>query len=406
MRLPLRARLTALYAVVFLAASGALLTLSVLLVNRSLDQASAVTSPAQQAYRAQLEAALAKTQQDSANSKPSVAEQKKQADLKEQLIQANETANGTMQTGSVNTLIGTSLLVLLVLVPAAAFGSWMLAGRALRPVGAITEAAQRASGTRLHERLALTGPRDEITKLADTFDDMLDRLEHAFDAQRRFVANASHELRTPLTVARTAVEVTLAKPDRTPQQLETMASDVHGALAQAEHLVDSLLTLTRSEFLARASEPVDLATAAQDALDALAGEIAAHGVVVHTELNPAPSTGDRPLLDRLVSNLIDNAVRHNRDNGRLSVHTGHDGRYAMITVANSGTLLDPAELPRLFEPFQRANGRARSDGHGLGLGLSIVRAVAGAHHAEVAFTARPTGGIVAAVRLPCYETRG
>jgi signal transduction histidine kinase len=177
-----------------------------------------------------------------------------------------------------------------------------------------------------------------------------------------------------------------------------MAGDVTGALLRAEQLVDGLLTLTRSQNLSIAAEPVDLATAAQDTLDALAGELG--GVTVRATLDPAPTMGDRALLDRLVANLIENALRHNETGGWMSVHTGLDGRHVVLMVTNTGTVLDPASVPDLFEPFQRANGRARSAEHGLGLGLSIVRAVAEVHHATVRAAARPDGGLAVTVRFP------
>ncbi len=399
MRLPLRARLTALFAAVFVLAAGALLALTLVLVNRSLDQASAANSPAQQEYVAQLEKTLNAITDEIGTGKPSVDAQKKQVDIKQRLIAANQGSGQAVRDSTVNTLLGTSLLTLAVLIPTAALGSWLLVRRTLRPVGAITAAARRASEHRLDERLALPGPRDEITELADTFNAMLARLEHAFDAQRRFVANASHELRTPLTVARTAIDVTMAKPDRTDEQVERMAADVHGAVDRAERLVDGLLTLTRSQHLVHAAEPVDLATAAQDALDTLAAEIDTRGLTVHAALNPAPATGDRALLDRLVANLVENAVRHNEPDGWLSVHTGLDHTGARLEVINTGPPLEPAGVPLLFEPFQRLNGRARSGEQGLGLGLSIVRAVADAHQATVLATARPGGGLIVSLTL-------
>jgi signal transduction histidine kinase len=398
-RLPLRARLSLLYALVFVIAAGALLAFTVVLVNRSIDRASAVNSPAQREYVSKLESSLQQIERDigKGNADPNTAG--KQAAIKRELIEANANSADAVRAGTVNTLLGTSLLTLAVLVPASVVGGWFLARRALRPVRAITAAAQRASENRLHERLDMAGPRDEVTDLADTFDDLLARLEHAFDGQKRFVANASHELRTPLTVARTAIDVTMAKPDRTPAQLERMAGDVHGAVDRAERLVDGLLTLTRSQNLATKAEPVDLATAAQDALDALDGEISAHGLTVRATLDPAATTGDRALIDRLAANLVENAVRHNQSEGWLSVHTGLDGRHVVLMVTNTGAVLDPARVPELFEPFQRANGRAASGERGLGLGLSIVRAVAEAHHAQVSATARPDGGLAVTVRF-------
>ena len=145
---------------------------------------------------------------------------------------------------------------------------WIMAGRVLRPVHAITAAARRASEENLGERIALAGPEDELKELADTFDAMLGRLDAAFASQRRFVANASHELRTPLTVMRTAIDVTLAKPERTPAQLEAMAAEVRQATGQAERLVEALLTLARSDRGTGPRSVLDLAVLAEDALDA------------------------------------------------------------------------------------------------------------------------------------------
>jgi len=394
-RLTLRARLTVLYATVFVVAAGVLLALSLTLVDQGFNQAAGANGDAQKQYVSELEGALAKIQ-DSIEGKPTEKQRNEQAKIKQQLIKANAGSGQTLRDDALNALLLGSLVALGVLVPLSTLGGWLLARRALRPVGAITAAARRASEHQLHERLALPGRRDEVTELADTFDDMLARLEHAFDAQRRFVANASHELRTPLAVARTAIDVTMAKPDRTGAQVARMVSDVNGAVTRAEQLVDGLLTLTRSQHLAMSAEPVDLATAAQDALDVVADR----GLTVHTDLSPAPAMGDRALLDRLAVNLVDNAVRHNESGGWVSVHTGLSGGCAVLTVANGGTVLPPSAVPRLFEPFHRANGRARSGEHGLGLGLSIVRAVADAHHAVVNAVARPEGGLAVTVWFP------
>jgi signal transduction histidine kinase len=398
-RLTLRARLTVLFATVFVLAAGVLLTLTVVLVNEGFNHAAEANAPAQKQYITELEQTLAKV--DSNSSTPSPKDDKLRQSIKEQLIEANAGSAQTLRNDAVNTLLFGSLLALAVLIPLSMLAGWLVARRALRPVGAITAAARRASEHQLHERLALPGRRDEITELADTFDDMLARLQHAFDAQRRFVANASHELRTPLAVARTAIDVTMAKPDRTGEQLARMAADVNGAVSRAEQLVDGLLTLTRSQHLAIAAEPADLATAVQDALDTLPRT---RDLTVRTDLSPAPTFGDRALLDRLVANLIDNAVRHNEPGGWLSVHTGLDGGRAMLAVINGGPVVLPSALPELFEPFRRANGRARSSEHGLGLGLSIVRAVADAHQANLTAFARGEGGLAVTISFPARPT--
>jgi signal transduction histidine kinase len=395
--LTLRARLALLYATVLVVAAGALVVLALVLVDHGFTLASKTNSPAQKEYITKLERALAELDQDSTGTKPAAPQQEKERQqIKDQLIAANAGSGEALRRDAVNTLLLGSLLALGVLVPLSIAAGYLLARRALRPVGAITAAARRASEHQLHERLALPGRRDEITELADTFDDMLARLEHAFDAQRRFVANASHELRTPLAIARTAIDVTMAKPDRDSTQVERMIVDVSGAISRAEHLVDGLLTLTRSQNLVIATEQTDLATAAQDALDSLDHR----GLTIRSDLSPAPTLGHRALLDRLVVNLVDNAIRHNEPDGWLSLHTGlHDGR-AVLTVTNGGALVPQQTVPALFEPFHRANGRARSSEHGLGLGLSIVRAVAEAHHATLTAMARPDGGLTVTVYFP------
>ena len=193
-----------------------------------------------------------------------------------------------------------------------------MAGRVLRPVHAITAAARRASEENLGERIALAGPEDELKELADTFDAMLARLDAAFASQRRFVANASHELRTPLTVMRTAIDVTLAKPERTPAQLEAMAAEVRQATVQAERLVEALLTLARSDRGTGPRSVLDLAVLAEDALDAATPAIKAGSLRVTSELEPGLAVGDQVLVERLVGNLIDNAVRHNVSGGWLA----------------------------------------------------------------------------------------
>ena len=276
---------------------------------------------------------------------------------------------------------------------------WLVAGRALRPVHAITGAARRASEENLGERLALAGPPDELKELADTYDAMLARLDAAFASQRRFVANASHELRTPLTVMRTAIDVTLAKPDRTPAQLEDMAAEVRGAVDRAEALIEALLTLARSDRGTTAAEPADLAVLAEDALDAAGPAIRAGSLGLETALQPAPTCGDLVLLDRLVANLVDNAVRHNTAGGWIQVATGTRDGQAYLTVTNGGPVIAEDMTPLLFEPFRRLDGPA-AGGPGMGLGLSIVRSVTIAHHGTVTARSRPAGGLDVSVLLP------
>jgi signal transduction histidine kinase len=298
-------------------------------------------------------------------------------------------------------LLDYSLAALAALVVASAWLGWIVAGRVLRPVHAITAAARRASEENLSERIALTGPDDELKELADTFDAMLGRLDAAFASQRRFVANASHELRTPLTVMRTAIDVTLAKPGRTPAQLEAMAVEVRHAVDRAEALIEALLTLARSDRGAGPRERLDVAVLAEDALDAAAPVIRAHPVTVQAALQPAAALGDPVLVERLVTNLIDNAIRHNVLDGWVQVATGTRDGLAFIDVANGGPLI-PAELvPSLFEPFRRLSERSGSP-DGTGLGLSIVRSVAIAHSGQATARHLPAGGLEVSVWLPGY----
>jgi signal transduction histidine kinase len=275
---------------------------------------------------------------------------------------------------------------------------WALAGRMLRPLQRITATAQRVSQDNLDERIGLEGPRDELKELADTFDGMLGRLSGAFASQRRFVANASHELRTPLTVIRTEVEVTLADPNATTAELRSMAETVRDATLATERLIQALLTLARSEGGVQRRDPVDLADAARLALGQTGSEAAARDIAMHPTLDPAPVRGDRRLLERLVANLVENAVRHNRDGGTVEVRTSRLAGRSTVEVRNDGEVIPSEALSSLLEPFQRLERGARGDG--VGLGLSIVRSVAEAHGGSVELRARPSGGLTVRVSLP------
>jgi signal transduction histidine kinase len=277
---------------------------------------------------------------------------------------------------------------------------WGVAGRVLRPLQRITATAQRVSQDNLDERIGLEGPRDELKELADTFDGMLERLSGAFASQRRFVANASHELRTPLTVIRTELEVTLADPNATTGELRTMAETVRDATLETERLIQALLTLARSEGGAARRDALDLADAARLALAQTGSEAAARHLDVRPTLDPAPVRGDRRLLERLVANLVENAVGHNREGGTVEVRTSQAAGRSTVEVRNDGEVIPPEALSALLEPFQRLDRGARGDGVGLGLGLSIVRSVAEAHGGSVELRARPSGGLVVRVSLP------
>jgi signal transduction histidine kinase len=286
-----------------------------------------------------------------------------------------------------------------VLIIAVALG-YLVAGRALAPLRRVTGLARLVTQERLDERIAMAGPRDELRELADTLDGMLDRLGAAFDGQRRFVANASHELRTPLTIIRAEVEVALADPDATAADLRRMGEVVLEAADRTQALLDSLMVLARSQQAVPRREPVDLAAAARTAAALCETEAAFSHVDVRLDLEPAPVEGDPPLVERLVANLVENAVRHNERGGTVRVTT----RPGLVRVENTGPAIAEEDVRRLAEPFERL-GRD-SDGPGAGLGLSIVRAVADAHNADLSLHPRTAGGLDAEVTFPHRSPSG
>jgi signal transduction histidine kinase len=273
---------------------------------------------------------------------------------------------------------------------------WVVAGRALQPLRTITNAARQISASNLHRRLALDGPDDELKQLGNTFDALLARLEGAFAAQRQFVANASHELRTPLTLERTLLELALEDPNASVESLRRTCEQVLAAEQQQERLIEALLTLSRSQRGLDGRNPVDLAATAQAATAAVDRD----GLGFDVELGPAETSGDPRLVERLVANLVGNAVRHNVPGGDVRVRTETRNGHAVLTVANSGRQIPASEVERLFRPFQRLDASRIADPEGLGLGLSIVDAIARAHDAAVTAIAPPDGGLRIEVAFP------
>jgi signal transduction histidine kinase len=310
--------------------------------------------------------------------------------------------DGAEQTITVDRqlLLARSGIALVIVTVAAAGTGWLLAGRVLRPLSTITAAARRISASNLNERLALHGPDDELKELGDTLDGLFARLDASFGAQRRFAANASHELRTPLTRERTLLQVTLADPDRTAATWEAVSRELLAANAEQEQLIEALLTLASSEAGLSQHESLDLADITKAVLDLPHPGTDRLGLNLGTDLQPAVLRGDPRLVQQLVANLIDNAVRHNIAGGDVRVTTGTSGGRAVVSVANSGQVVPPAEIDRLFQPFQRLGTRSarRDDGHGLG--LSIVRAIAVAHEAAITARPRPGGGLSVEVSFP------
>jgi len=291
-------------------------------------------------------------------------------------------------------LLQYSLITLAVVIALAAILGWIFSGRALRPVHRITTAARAASEHNLSARVTPTGPRDELRELAETFDEMLGRLQAAFEGQQRFIANASHELRTPLAVMRATVDVVLGNPDSTPGDLRGMAADIRAAVDHAEHLIGALLMLARNERGLTVREEVDLATAAEDVLDT-AG---LRGRRLHATLEPAVISGDRVLVERLIANLVDNAVRYNIGAGDIWISTRTMAGSSQLTVANTGPVISPADADRIFQPFQRLSDRTSHDGSGLG--LAIVASIAAIHGGTATAHPRNDGGLSVMVTIP------
>lgn len=368
-RWPVRVRLTALYAGAFAVAGAVLVTVTYLLVSESLVR----PNPPGDTDRFD-----------------------RPLDL-----EAIREAVDAYRNDVLDRLLLWSLIALAAGLVLAVCLGWLLAGRALRPLQRVTETARRVADRNLHERIALDGPQDELKELADTFDAMLERLDHSFDAQRRFVANASHELRTPLAVNRTLLEVAVGDPDAS-DDLKRLAPTILATNERSERLVEGLLTLARSEQAVTAPEPVDLREIAAHVLQQERGEAAARSVTVTADLEPAPTTGNAVLLERLVANLVHNAVVHGGDGAQVRVWTGAGpgpAGGAALQVENTGPVLAPYEVGGLFEPFRRGNGRT-AGGDGVGLGLSIVRSVAHAHGGTATAHARPDGGLLVRVDLP------
>ena len=277
---------------------------------------------------------------------------------------------------------------------------WLIAGRALRPLRAITSAAREISASDLHRRLALDGPDDEIHQLGSTFNGLLERLEASFTAQRQFVANASHELRTPLTLERTLVEVALANPEATVETLRATCERVLVASEQQERLIEALLTLSRSQRGLDHNEAYDLADVTCEITGGRALEAERRDVRINAALSRAQTSGDPRLGERLIANLIDNAIRHNIQGGRVEVTTTTVAGNAVLTVVNTGPPVPAAEIGRLLQPFERLADDRAGDSEGLGLGLSIAQAIATAHEAVLTVRARRDGGLAIEVRFP------
>jgi signal transduction histidine kinase len=398
----IRLRLTAWYASIFLLAGCVLLAVSYEIVSRNTSSFPARVG----AEMARLGTSPLRTATSGGGIgvnippgatrplKPPRAYIARQAALRNQ---AERTVRAQMHrqilTDFALALLGTTLLSLVA--------GWFVAGRMLRPVSRITTTARRvAAGADLRARIAPEGPNDELRELAETFDQMLGRLDRAFASQRSFVANASHELRTPLAVLRAEIEDRLDDPAVGEAELRDMAAVVYEAVQRAEQLIDSLLTLARSQDGHREHRPVDLGETVAAVALRMRPAFTDDGTVLEVRGESAAIDGDAALLERLIENLLTNALRYNQSHGFVSIAIERDSASTRLVVANSGPAIAPEVVPRLFEPFVRADDSRSRDSGGAGLGLSIVAAVASAHGGEASARARPAGGLVVTVSFP------
>jgi signal transduction histidine kinase len=385
-QLSARSRLTLVYTSLFALGGAAVVLITYLLVAHTLNKATPTTVPS--AIRPALQRCL-----HAASLRGGISSSVLQ---KCGEVYANGVRAGaaTQRSTTLTNLLTFSLLTLAGVIAVAVVAGWIVAGRILRPVHQLTAAARAATDQNLSQRIALQGPRDELRELADTFDSMLERLDRAFTSQQQFIANAGHELRTPLTVMRTAVDVVLAKPEPTRDELVSMAVEVRVAVDHSERLIEALLVLARNDQARTLTDPLDLAAVAEDALDGRT----ANGITTTAALGEAPVIGDGVLLERLVANLLSNAERYNIAGGTVTISTGTDNGACVVRVANTGPRIPPDQVDRLFLPFTRLDDRTRHDG--CGLGLTLVSSIAAVHRGTVEATAIPTGGLDISVRFP------
>ncbi len=378
----LRLRLTALYGLTFLLAGAVLLTIGYALVRHNLD---ARPDLRQQLHRLGLPFFPRPRLGGSGPRGLDPADARVVAAVRAQL-----------RAEALHRLLGEYVVALVVMTLVSVAAGYLLAGRALAPLREITAAARRVSGDNLGERISLAGPADELRELADTFDGMLGRLQDAFTSQRHFVASASHELRTPLAIMRTELDVALADPAATPQELRAMGEAVLDTVDRCEALIESLLMLARSEAGADHQEPVDLAGLAADCITDLSGRASEAGVSLGVALSPAPVRGQPALLERMIANLIENGIRHNVAGGWLRVSTDREPGWVRLSFSNGGAVIESARAQDLTEPFRRLH----SEREGFGLGLSIVQSVVQTHGGSLQLAAPPSGGLTVKVRLP------
>jgi signal transduction histidine kinase len=381
MRLSVRAKLTMLYGGLFLLAGVALLVINYLLVAGSLPDVSDYATTALQRLDIIGDAGIA-SGQGGVPARPAVL--------------AVSGSLSEYKSSALSTLLVQSVIALVITAALAVILGWVTASRVLRPLHDMTATARKLGAENMDRRINLDGPPDELKDLADTFDGMLDRLAESFDSQRRFVANASHELRTPLAVQRTLIEVALAEPEVRPE-VRRLGEHLLHTNERSERMIEGLLVLARSDRGLTSRAPVRLDEVTDSVLRSSADLAAKHGVSLESELRPRTVPGDPVLLERLVTNLVQNAILYNRHGGVVHVRVGPN---PALIVRNTGPVVRPEAVPALFEPFRRLDRDRTGDAKGAGLGLSIVRSVTQAHDGTVQAQGGESGGLVVGVWLP------
>jgi signal transduction histidine kinase len=393
-RRTVRLRLTLVYGALFLVLGAALLAITYLLVSKSLP-AGALTSGTAAAARPPGAAVFFHSRTGGCRLTASPTAPPGQLQAQAQRCLSDQ------RSAELSQLLTESGIALAIMAVVSIGLGWLVAGRMLGKLRTITAAARSVSASSLHARLAMAGPDDELKELGDTFDGLLARLEAAFGAQRQFVANASHELRTPLARQRTLIEVALADPEPSIASLRDVCQRLLVTGEEQERLIEALLTLARSQRGLDRREPVELAAIADGVLRARWAEAESRGLTVTASLQSAPALGDAALAERLMTNLAENAVRHNVPRGAVEVGTGTWAGRAVLSVFSTGPPIPPDQVRRLFQPFQRGASRDRTGSrNGLGLGLSIVAAIAEAHGAWLHAHALPGGGLGVRVGFP------
>ncbi|MFZ0042316.1 MAG: HAMP domain-containing sensor histidine kinase [Solirubrobacteraceae bacterium] len=404
-----RWRLTLLYGGLFLISGGALLAITYTLVDRATTHNSPFAQVTRVVGGQQRPSSIARPV-PGGGPKTFVRKQGTVPPPVRQLLLSKSGREAVIFLGSsqrvsdLHQLVIESSIALAIMAVISTFLGWVVAGRVLSPLRTMTATTQQITAANLHERLAVKGPPDELRQLADTIDDLLGRLEGAFDAQRRFVANASHELRTPLTAARLLLEMAISDPAAT---VESFRSTCRQVLEESEHqeqLIDALLTLAQGQRGIDRPVPVDLTAVVRDVVQGHQPEAAALHLSIESSLDPGVLPGDPRLIERLASNLLDNALHHNFPNGHVWVEVCSQAGRTRLTVSNTGPQVPADQVGRLLQPFQRLEPERVGHNGGLGLGLSIVAAIADAHGATLQIATRPEGGLDVAVNFPSVST--